>query len=131
MPVVVDPDSETLETLLTTVPAGAHGIDLPDRLQAWLANRPEEYVVVLGPQVELTAALALADGMRLSRPSTSVVLVRDEVDAMVHARRDARRHPRRRPAQGHRIDHARRSTAPTSSTSRCAAPAVRSTRAGS
>jgi len=83
MPVVVDPDTETLETLLTTVPAGAHAIDRPDRLQAWLANRPEEYVVVLGPQVELTAALALADGMRLSRPSTSVVLVRDEVDALV------------------------------------------------
>ena len=83
MPVVVDPDSETIETLLTTVPVGAHAIDQPDRLQTWLANRPEEYVVVLGPQVELTAALALADGMRLSRPSTSVVLVRDEVDAMV------------------------------------------------
>jgi len=83
MPVVVDPDPETLETLLTTVPTGAHAIDRPDRLQAWLTNRPEEYVVVLGPQVELTAALALADGMRLSRPSTSVVLVRDEVDALV------------------------------------------------
>ena len=83
MPVVVDPDNETVETLLTTVPVGAHAIDQPDRLQAWLANRPEEYVVVLGPQVELTAALALADGMRLSRPSTSVVLVRDEVDALV------------------------------------------------
>jgi pilus assembly protein CpaE len=83
MPVVVDPDNETIETLLTTVPVGAHAIDQPDRLQAWLTNRPEEYVVVLGPQVELTAALALADSMRLSRPSTSVVLVRDEVDAMV------------------------------------------------
>ncbi|WP_432479804.1 AAA family ATPase [Nocardioides sp. GXQ0305] len=83
MPVVVDPDNETIETLLTTVPAGAHAIDQPDRLQAWLANRPEEYVVVLGPQVELSAALALADGMRLSRPSTSVVLVRDDVDALV------------------------------------------------
>ncbi len=81
MPVVVDPDKDTLEALLTTVPAGAHAIDQPDRLQTWLANRPEEYVVVLGPQVELTAALALADGMRLTRPSTSVVLVRDEVDA--------------------------------------------------
>ncbi len=83
MPVVVDPDRETIETLLTTVPVGAHSIDHPDRLPAWLGNRPEEYVVVLGPQVELTAALALADGMRLSRPSTSVVLVRDEVDAQV------------------------------------------------
>ena len=83
MPVVVDPERETIETLLTTVPVGAHAIEQPDRLQAWLSNRPEEYVVVLGPQVELTAALALADGMRLSRPSTSVVLVRDEVDALV------------------------------------------------
>ena len=34
MPVVVDPDNETIEALLTTVPAGAHAIDQPDRLQA-------------------------------------------------------------------------------------------------
>ncbi len=81
MPVVVDPKPDIIDTLLSTVPAGAHSIDQPDRLQAWLVNRPEEYVVVLGPHVELTDALALADGMRLTRPSTSVVLVRDEVDA--------------------------------------------------
>ncbi len=53
MPVVVDPDSETLALLLQAVPTGGHGVDLPDRLQAWLANRPEEYVVVLGPHVDL------------------------------------------------------------------------------
>ena len=81
MPVVVDPKPDIIDTLLSTVPAGAHSIDQSDRLQAWLANRPEEYVVVLGPHVDLTDALALADGMRLTRPSTSVVLVRDEVDA--------------------------------------------------
>jgi pilus assembly protein CpaE len=81
MPVVVDPKSDTIDTLLTTVPAGAHSIDQLDRLEAWLANRPEEYVVVLGPQVELRDALTIADGMRLSRPSTSVILVREEVDA--------------------------------------------------
>ena len=81
MPVVVDPKPDTVNALLATVPAGAHAIDQLDRLQAWLANRPEEYVVVLGPHVDLTDALALADGMRLSRPSTGVVLVRDEVDA--------------------------------------------------
>lgn len=81
MPVVVDPNSETLLTLLATVPAGAHSIDQVDRLQPWLENRPEEYVVVLGPEVAMADAAALADGMRLTRPSTSVVLVRDEVDA--------------------------------------------------
>ncbi len=81
MPVVVDPNAETLADLLTTVPAGAHSIDQMDRLPSWLENRPEEYVVVLGPHVELQDALALADGMRLTRPSTGVVLVREEVDA--------------------------------------------------
>jgi len=83
MPVVVDTDSETLASLLEAIPSGGHGVDVPDRLQAWLANRPEEYAVVLGPHVELQHALALSDGMRLSRPSTSVVLVRHEVDAVV------------------------------------------------
>ena len=87
MPVVVDPSTETLDTLLGTVPAGAHAIDQVDRLQAWLENRPEEYVVVLGPQVDLAEAAAVADGMRLTRPSTSVVLVREEVDA--HTMREA------------------------------------------
>jgi pilus assembly protein CpaE len=81
MPVVVDPNTDTLNALLTTVPPGAHSIDQMDRLHAWLENRPEEYVVVLGPQVKMVDALALADGMRLTRPSTSVVLVREEVDA--------------------------------------------------
>jgi pilus assembly protein CpaE len=83
MPVVVDQDPETLSLLLKAVPSGGHGIEFPDRLHAWLANRPEEYVVVLGPHVEVTEALSLAEGMRLTRPSTSVVLVRDDVDAMV------------------------------------------------
>src|SRR5215218_11117556 len=83
MPVVVDQDPETLSLLLKAVPSGGHGIEFPDRLQAWLANRPEEYVVVLGPHVGVAEALALAGGMRLTRPATSIVLVRDEIDAMV------------------------------------------------
>ena len=58
-------------------------MDLPDRLQAWLVNRPEEYAVVLGPHVDLHHALSISDGMRLTRPSTSVVLVRDVVDTGV------------------------------------------------
>jgi pilus assembly protein CpaE len=83
MPVVVDQDTETLALLLKAVPSGGHGIDLPDRLESWLVNRPEEYVVVLGPHVDVARALTIADSLRLTRPSTSVVLVRDDVDAMV------------------------------------------------
>ena len=83
MPVVIDADHDTLASMLAMMPPGTHSIDDVDRVQAWLANRPEEYVVVLGPGVEVSAALALADGMRLTRPSTGVLLLRDEVDAQV------------------------------------------------
>jgi pilus assembly protein CpaE len=83
MPVVVDPDREILAKLLACVPSGGHGVEDANRLQSWLANRPEEYVVLLGPHVELQEALSLADSMRLSRPSTSVVLARHLVDAEV------------------------------------------------
>jgi len=38
---------------------------------------------VLGPHVDLHLALSMADGMRLTRPSTSVILVRDVVDTTV------------------------------------------------
>jgi pilus assembly protein CpaE len=83
MPVIVASDTTVLERLLAAIPTGGHGIDEPDRLQAWLANRPEEYAVVLGPDVAVQDALSLADGMRLTRPSTSVILVRDVVDTTV------------------------------------------------
>jgi pilus assembly protein CpaE len=83
MPVVVDPESETLARLLEVLPAGGHGVEDPETLQAWLQNRPEEYAVVLGPHVSLEHALAISDGMRLTRPSTSVILLRDEVDTQV------------------------------------------------
>ena len=108
MPVVVDPDSETLAELLKAIPTGGHGVDLPDRLQAWLVNRPEEYAVVLGPHVDLHHALAISDGMRLTRPSTSVVLVRDVVDTTRAPRGDGLRHPRRRPGRRPGRDHLRR-----------------------
>jgi pilus assembly protein CpaE len=87
MPVVIDSDQDTLATMLGMMPPGTHSIDQSDRIEAWLANRPEEYVVVLGPSVPAADALSLADGMRLTRPSTGVVLLREEVDA--HTLREA------------------------------------------
>ena len=83
MPVVLDPDHATLARLTEAVPGGANGVDSAERLQAWLGNRAEEYVVVVGPNVSMAESLSLADGMRLSRPSTSVLLVRHEVDTAV------------------------------------------------
>src|SRR6476660_9673077 len=81
MPVVVDPDPTARQALLDSLPSGSHSVEDSVRVNAWLAHRPEEYVVLVGPNVPLHEAVGLADGMRLTRPSTSVVLVRDEVDA--------------------------------------------------
>ena len=57
-----------------------------EALSAWLRNRSEEYVVVLGPNVSLDQALEVAEGMRIDRPTTSTVLVRDQVDTEVLTR---------------------------------------------
>lgn len=86
MPVVVDSDSSTLTRLLGALPPGAHGVESPDRLGQWLDNRADEYLVVLGPSLPLDDALSVCDGLRFSRPTTSVVLVRDAVDAEVLTR---------------------------------------------
>jgi pilus assembly protein CpaE len=86
MPVVVDPDSSIIAKLLTALPPGAHGVESPDRLGSWLDHRSDEYLVLLGPSLEFDEALTLCDGLRFSRPTTSVVLVRDLVDTDVLTR---------------------------------------------
>lgn len=86
MPVVVDPDSTILGTLLTALPPGTHALDAPDRLASWLENRTDEYLVVLGPSLPFEQALAIADALRISKPSTSVVLIRTAVDTDVLTR---------------------------------------------
>ena len=48
MPVVIDTDSSVVAKLLTSLPAGAHGVESVDRLGPWLDNRSEEFLVVLG-----------------------------------------------------------------------------------
>jgi pilus assembly protein CpaE len=90
MPIVVDPDSGTVATLLATLPATAqptaHGVPSGDRLLRWLDEHPAEYVVVLGPTLPLEEALLLGEGLRVSRPALSLVLVRDRLDAAMLTR---------------------------------------------
>ncbi len=50
-----------------------------------LAETPDEYAIVLGPGVDLEAAASLSDTLRVTRPATSVVLVRRRVDTAVLA----------------------------------------------
>ncbi|WP_121252485.1 AAA family ATPase [Nocardioides ferulae] len=85
MPVLVEPESTTVATLMPALPAGSHAVDSPRPLEAWLTQHTEEYVVVLGPHVPLEEALATCEELRISRPTVSVVLVRESLDTHVLA----------------------------------------------
>lgn len=86
MPVVVDPDPAAVAELLSAMPDGAHGVDSIERLSAWLTEHTEEYLVLLGPHLDLEDALAVSEGLRTGRPTVSVVLARDAIDAGLLAR---------------------------------------------
>src|SRR6478672_5009608 len=86
MPVVVDPDSTTARRLLGALPPGCQSVDTTERLLPWLAQHPEEYVVVLGPNISFGDAVTVCEGLRTSRPATSVVFVRPALDTALLAR---------------------------------------------
>jgi pilus assembly protein CpaE len=85
MPTVLEPDPTVAGDLLQALPADARTVADPDGLAEWLGRRPEEYAVVLGPGVDLSAALEVCDGLRTTRPTVSVVLVRAELSTEVFA----------------------------------------------
>ena len=83
MPVIIDHDPETIEALASALPPGTHGVNNGEKLDAWLTNRSDEYAVVLGPNVPLEEAIRISEGLRYTRPSTSVILVRAGFDTDV------------------------------------------------
>lgn len=86
MPVVVEPAVADLAELITAMPDGAHGVDGIPRLRAWLAEHTEEFLVLLGPGLPLDEALAACEELRVGRPTVSVVLARDGIDAALLTR---------------------------------------------
>jgi pilus assembly protein CpaE len=86
MPVLVEPEDPTAESLLQALPPGAHGVNSPDRMHAWLDSHPDEYVVVLGPDLLMDAAIEVCEELRIARPTVSVILVRDSLDTEVLTR---------------------------------------------
>lgn len=79
MPVVVDPDPMVVETLLASMPAGAHGVESIDRLNAWLGSHAEEYVVVLGPTLTDQEAVSTCEALRTTAPAISTILAREHL----------------------------------------------------
>lgn len=86
MPVLVENDDQVVELLLKAMPAGSHAVAELDRMLLWVDQHYDEYVVALGPTVPLEAAYATAEEMRIARPTVSVILVREHVDADVLTR---------------------------------------------
>jgi pilus assembly protein CpaE len=85
MPVIVESDSASADLLRSAVPRGAHVVVNLEALKAWLTQKSDEYAVVIGPGVDMQAAAALADTLRLTRPATSVVLVRRKITTSILA----------------------------------------------
>jgi pilus assembly protein CpaE len=80
MPVVVDPDPMVVETLLASMPAGTHGVESVDRLNAWLSSHSDEYVVVLGPTLTDDESVLTCESLRTTAPTISTILAREHLD---------------------------------------------------
>lgn len=83
MTAFVEFDSAAAEALRGTLGPEATSCKDIAELRTELANNPHEYVVVLGPSVDLQAGAQLAEDMRLTRPALGVVMVRRRVDTQV------------------------------------------------
>ena len=83
MTAIVDLDANTAETLHAAL--GPETLVLPsfDALRRHLEVQFGEDAVVLGPTVDVAAALSLAEQMRVNRPSLAIILVRRRVDTSV------------------------------------------------
>ena len=86
MPVLVEPDGPDVDALLKAMPVGSQAVTTPETMLGWLDQHPDEYVVVLGPETELERAIDICEHLRTTRPTVSVVLVRESLDTVTLTR---------------------------------------------
>lgn len=85
MPIIVESNTSNAELFLSVSGSGTKIVGSLEDLRRTLAEVSEEWAVVLGPTVDLDAAAALADNLRVTRPAVSVILIRRRVDTSVLA----------------------------------------------
>jgi pilus assembly protein CpaE len=85
MPIIVESNPANAELFTSVTGPDSEVVSSLDELKRNLAVKSDEYAVVLGPGVDLEAAAALADTLRVTRPAASVILVRRRVDTSVLA----------------------------------------------
>lgn len=83
MTYIVERDAGRAEPLLGALGGSAVVLDSLEAARRRLTDDVSEDVVVVGADVDLQAAVAFAEGYRLTRPSLGVVLVRRRVESSV------------------------------------------------
>lgn len=83
MPIILDPDPARAAATAMVVPDGATTVAEPTALISALAVHPDEYVVILGPQLPMREAAEISEALRRSHPSAGIVLTRDELSTAV------------------------------------------------
>jgi pilus assembly protein CpaE len=85
MPIIVESSRTNSDVFTSVTGSNSHVVSSLEELKRLLIDSPDEYAIVLGPAVDLEAAAALADTLRVTRPSVSVILIRRRVDTSVLA----------------------------------------------
>ena len=85
MPIIVESNPSNAELFTSVTGPSSKVVETLDELKRSLHGDTDEYAIVLGPGVDLEAAAALADMLRVMRPATSVILIRRRVDTSVLA----------------------------------------------
>jgi pilus assembly protein CpaE len=83
MPVLVENDAAWANALAAGLPSGTQVVASVAQLDNWLAKKGDEYAVVLGPNTDLSEAVALAERLRYDHPTTGIVLLRHELSSAV------------------------------------------------
>lgn len=83
MAILVERDRSLVSTFKSVLGEGTTTVASVEQVHHHLEEEKSEYAVVLGPTVDSAAAATLADEMRITRPSLSVILVRRRIDTTV------------------------------------------------
>lgn len=83
MTILYETNPQSAEAFAFALGGDVHTVDGPPGLARALAERPDDMLVVLGPDVDLDLALEFAGQQRLTRPALGVVLMRRRVDVSV------------------------------------------------
>ena len=85
MPIIVESSRTNADLFSSVTGADTNVVGNLEELKRLLTESPDEYAIVIGPAVDLEAAAALADTLRVTRPVVSVILIRRRVDTSVLA----------------------------------------------